>query len=76
MTALGSNRDRHAVIGRGELGERGCATFLSEPLFDQLPCVLETGRDDGGVAAQDVQDAFKLRKRGKAARARANRKGK
>lgn len=76
MTALGSNRDRHAVIGQGELGERGCATFLSEPLFEQLPCVLETGRDGGGVGPEDVQDAFKLRKRGQAARARAKRKDK
>jgi deoxyribonuclease-4 len=76
MTSLGSNRDRHAVIGQGELGERGCATFLSEPLFEKLPCVLETGRDGGGVAPEDIQDAFKLRKRGQSARARANRKRK
>jgi deoxyribonuclease IV len=76
MTPLGSNRDRHAVIGQGELGEPGCATFLSEPLFEDLPCVLETGRDGGGAGADDVADAFKLRKRGKAARARAKRRGK
>jgi deoxyribonuclease IV len=74
MTPLGSNRDRHALIGEGELGERGCATFLSEPRFEKLPCVLETGRDHGGVAAEDVALAFKLRKRGQAARARASRK--
>jgi deoxyribonuclease-4 len=76
MTPLGSNRDRHAVIGQGELGEPGCATFLSEPRFEELPCVLETGRDGGGAGAQDVADAFRLRKRGKAARARAKRRGK
>ncbi|MGI8864805.1 MAG: deoxyribonuclease IV [Solirubrobacteraceae bacterium] len=76
MTPLGSNRDRHAVIGQGELGEPGCAAFLSEPLFDELPCVLETGRDGGGAGAEDVADAFKLRKRGKAARGRAKRSGK
>jgi deoxyribonuclease-4 len=70
MTPLGSNRDRHAVMGEGELGERGCATFLSEPRFETLPCVLETGRDNGGVAPEDVELAFALRKRGKAARAR------
>ena len=44
-TPLGSNRDRHANIGEGELGESGCAAFLSEPRFEDLPCVLETGRD-------------------------------
>jgi deoxyribonuclease-4 len=73
LMPLGSNRDRHAVIGQGVLGEKGCATFLSEPRFEQLPCVLETGRDGGGAAAVDVEDAFKLRKRGRAARARARR---
>ncbi len=76
MTPLGSNRDRHAVIGQGELGESGCATFLSEPRFEELPCVLETGRDGGGVGAEDVADAFKLRKRGKTARARKKWRGK
>jgi deoxyribonuclease IV len=68
MTPLGSNRDRHAVLGEGELGERGIATFLSEPRFDQLPSVIETGRDDGAVAAEDVSDAFKLRRRGQGTR--------
>jgi deoxyribonuclease IV len=77
MTPLGSNRDRHALLGEGELGEKGCATFLSEPRFDRLPCVLETGHDGGAPAAQDVELAFKLRKRGTASRARsgARRKG-
>ncbi|HEY2770354.1 MAG TPA: deoxyribonuclease IV [Solirubrobacteraceae bacterium] len=74
MTPLGSNRDRHAVLGQGELGDRGIATFLSEPRFERLPCVIETGRDKGAVAAEDVSDAFKLRRRGqgtrKSARAR------
>jgi deoxyribonuclease IV len=73
QSKLGSNRDRHAILGEGELGERGCAIFLSEPRFDKLPCVLETGRDHGGPAAEDVALAFKLRKRGKASRARAKR---
>jgi deoxyribonuclease-4 len=68
MTPLGSNRDRHAVLGQGELGDRGIATFLSEPRFDQLPCVIETGRDNGAVAAEDVSDAFKLRRRGQGTR--------
>jgi deoxyribonuclease-4 len=74
MTPLGSNRDRHAVLGEGELGTKGIATFLSEPRFERLPCVIETGRDKGAVAPEDVQDAFRLRRRGqgtrKAARSR------
>jgi deoxyribonuclease IV len=67
---LGSNRDRHALLGQGELGEKGCAVFLSEPRFDKLPCVLETGHDGGAPAAQDVALAKKLRSRGKSSRAR------
>jgi deoxyribonuclease-4 len=71
MTGLGSNRDRHAVLGQGTLGERGCSLFLSERRFDKLPCVLETGSDGGRISADDVALAFKLRKRGVSSRARA-----
>jgi deoxyribonuclease-4 len=72
MTPLGSNRDRHALLGEGELGDRGCATFVSEPRFARLPCVLETGRDGEAPAAEDVAKAKKLLARGKAARARSS----
>jgi deoxyribonuclease-4 len=67
-TPLGSNRDRHAILGEGELGEEGCASFLSEPRFEGLPCVLETGRDRGGPAPEDVALAYELRTRGQAQR--------
>jgi deoxyribonuclease IV len=68
-TPLGSNRDRHANIGQGELGEDGCAAFLSAPAFAQLPCVLETpGENRGGASASEVALAVKLRERGLAAR--------
>jgi deoxyribonuclease-4 len=73
LATFGSNRDRHAVLGEGELGERGCANFLSEPRFETLPCVLETGRDGGAPAAEDVALAVKLRKRGVATRRRRGR---
>jgi deoxyribonuclease-4 len=69
MMPLGSNRDRHALLGQGELGERGCAVFLSEPTFERLPCVLETG-EEGAPSAADVALAFKLRKRGQSTRRR------
>ena len=72
---LGSNRDRHAIMGEGELGEKGCAVFLSEPRFEKLPGVLETGRDHGAPAAEDVALAKKLRSRGRSNRARAKRSG-
>jgi deoxyribonuclease IV len=70
---LGSNRDRHAIMGEGELGDKGCAVFLSEPRFEKLPVVLETGRDHGAPAAEDVALAKKLRTRGKSNRSSAKR---
>jgi deoxyribonuclease-4 len=64
-TGLGSNRDRHANVGDGELGRRGCATFLSEPRFQDLPCVIETqGEARQGPDPEEVQLAWKLRKQG------------
>jgi deoxyribonuclease-4 len=68
MTPLGSQRDRHAVPGEGELGEEGLAVFLCEPRFQDLPVVLETGRDGGRVTAADIQLARALRERGAMAR--------
>jgi deoxyribonuclease-4 len=68
-TGLGANRDRHANIGRGELGEAGCAAFLSEPAFEELPCVLETpGEKHSGPSAEEIAFAHALRERGLAAR--------
>lgn len=60
-------------MGEGVLGEKGCAVILSEPRFDKLPSVLETGRDHGAPALEDVQLAKKLRTRGKSNRRRAKR---
>jgi len=72
QTKLGSNRDRHANIGTGELGDRGCAAFLSEPRFETLPLVIETqGPERQGPSREEVQLCFELRKRGKASRARS-----
>lgn len=69
QTPLGSNRDRHANIGAGDLGESGCAAFLSAPQLQDLPCVLETpGENRSGPTREEVQLAGKLRKRGLAAR--------
>ncbi len=72
---LGSNRDRHANVGQGELGESGCAVFLSEPRFEKLACVLETqGPERQGPSAEEIELCFKLRRRGKAMRRRAEAK--
>jgi deoxyribonuclease-4 len=69
QTPLGSNRDRHANIGEGELGEEGCMAFLSEPRFEGLPVVMETpGPAKRGTTAEEVRYAFELRERGLAQR--------
>ena len=69
MTALGSNRDRHANLGTGELGEQGCAAFLSAPGLQRLACILETpGEKRHGPSREEVAFAGELRKRGLAAR--------
>jgi deoxyribonuclease IV len=71
LQPLGSNRDRHAPVGKGEMGEDGCAAFLSAPAFDDLPCILETpgdGDPPGGPAREQIELTEKLRERGREAR--------
>jgi deoxyribonuclease IV len=65
QTPLGANRDRHANVGAGELGESGCAAFLSAPAFQGLPCVLETpGENRSGPTREEIQFASELHERG------------
>jgi len=71
MTKLGSNVDRHANLGDGEIGRKGCAAFLSEPRFEGLPCVFEgPGASGKAVERPDIENAWKLRKQGLKARER------
>jgi deoxyribonuclease-4 len=74
QVGMGTNVDRHAVVGEGELGRSGCAAFLSEPRFEDLPCVLETGsgKPRSAPGVEDVDLAWKLRKQGLRRRTRAN----
>jgi len=60
---LGSNRDRHANIGEGVLGEQ-LGVFLANPRLQGLPAVLETAGPDGrGPDANEVRKAKELRAR-------------
>jgi deoxyribonuclease-4 len=53
---LGSNRDRHAPIGKGEIGRKGFRAFLGERRLQGVPAVLEgPGIDGHDVAKKDVQ---------------------
>jgi deoxyribonuclease-4 len=74
LTPLGSNRDRHAVPGEGEIGPRGCAAFLSEPRFEKLPALFEGPGANGHAPEKvDVDTMKALRKKGLAARKRRRR---
>jgi deoxyribonuclease-4 len=69
QTPLGSNRDRHANLGAGELGKEGCMAFLSAPGLQKLPCVLETpGENREGPGHKEIAFAIELHERGIAAR--------
>jgi deoxyribonuclease-4 len=69
VTELGSNRDRHANLGDGEIGAEGCAAFLSEPRFEGLACVFEgPGASGKEVEPVDMANAWRLRAEGLAGR--------
>ncbi|HZQ81788.1 MAG TPA: deoxyribonuclease IV [Gaiellaceae bacterium] len=54
-TPLGSNRDRHANILEGELGE-GLGAFLSHPSFQHLSAYMEVpGKNKQGPDAEEIQ---------------------
>jgi deoxyribonuclease-4 len=62
---LGANLDRHANLGKGELGRAGLRTFLSEPRFEGLPALIETPGPDGhGPDVKEVRLAKRLRGEG------------
>jgi deoxyribonuclease IV len=59
---LGSNRDRHANIGKGELGDK-LGVFLSHPKLQGLPAFLEVpGADKHGPDAKELRKVRKLHK--------------
>jgi deoxyribonuclease-4 len=62
---LGAHLDRHANIGKGEMGKRGLSAFLSEPRFEGLPATLETpGPEKKGTSKAEVTYAKRLRREG------------
>ncbi len=63
QTPLGSNRDRHELVGMGLIGD-GLATFLGHPAFSGLPAITETW-EDKGEATEDLDRMRALRRRGR-----------
>jgi deoxyribonuclease-4 len=61
---LGSNRDRHANILEGEIGE-GMGVFLAHPAFQHLDAYLEVpGVDRSGVTAEELAKVRAVHARG------------
>jgi len=56
---LGSNRDRHANVGEGLIGER-LSVFLGRPRLQGLPAVLETLGHDGKGGEDDMRELERL----------------
>jgi deoxyribonuclease-4 len=55
VTGLGSNRDRHANIGQGEIGEEGFRALLHDPRLAAKPFILEVpGFAGQGPDAENV----------------------
>ena len=60
---FGSNRDRHANVLEGELGEK-LGVFLSNPRLQGLPATLETaGPENRGPDANEIRKTKELRER-------------
>jgi deoxyribonuclease IV len=60
---LGSNRDRHANVGEGLIGE-GLGLFLAHPLLQGLPAVLEVpGQNGRGPDADEIRKLSELHAR-------------
>jgi deoxyribonuclease-4 len=56
-TPLGGNKDRHANIDEGEIGQLGLAALMGHPAMRDLPMILEVPGDGDGPRASDVLDA-------------------
>jgi len=60
--ACGTNKDEHAHIGEGHIGEAGMERFLNHPDVADVPLALETPTEDGKGFAWNVDRVRKLRR--------------
>lgn len=75
LFGLGSHRDRHAHIGRGQIGLAGFVNVVNDPRLAEVPMILETpkGRDDRGrdwdrLNAEAIRELVQGRRRARPAR--------
>jgi deoxyribonuclease IV len=70
---LGANRDRHANVGLGDIGD-GLAVLLGHPAMQELPAIAETpGAAGHGVDAAEIAALRRLHRNGVRRWARRNR---
>jgi deoxyribonuclease IV len=71
---LGSNRDRHAEIGEGELGER-LGVFLAHPAVQELPAIFEgAGRSPNAEDMRKLKELYARWTEGSPRRSRSTRR--
>jgi len=59
--ACGTNKDEHAHIGEGEIGEEGMEAFVNHEAIRDLPLVLETPTENGKSFAWNIDRVRELR---------------
>jgi deoxyribonuclease-4 len=59
--ACGTNKDEHAHVGEGEIGEDGMAAFVNHDAVSDVPLVLETPTEDGKSFAWNIGRVRELR---------------
>ena len=64
LMAFGSNRDRHANVGKGEIGKR-MTVMLGHPRLQHLPAIAETpGSENKGVDKPEMAALSRLHRAG------------
>jgi deoxyribonuclease-4 len=58
--ACGTNKDEHAHIGEGEIGEAGMRAFVTHDAVADVPFVLETPTEDGRSFAWNIERVREL----------------
>ncbi|MDQ3756896.1 MAG: deoxyribonuclease IV, partial [Actinomycetota bacterium] len=65
VVGFGANRDRHANLGEGTIGDEALAAFLGHPAVQHLPVVMEfAGYGGDGADAKDLEVARRLHEEG------------
>ncbi|WP_128904282.1 deoxyribonuclease IV [Halorubrum amylolyticum] len=59
--ACGTNKDEHAHVGEGLIGEAGMERFLNHPDLADVPLALETPTEDGKSFAWNIDRVRELR---------------